>query len=631
MREELKLKISLLPETPGVYRYFNRDGAIIYVGKAKNLKRRVSSYFNREHDVLRTALLVRNIWDVAYTVVNTEEEALDLENSLIKEFKPRYNVLLKDDKSYPWICITNELYPRVFMTRDERKAGAKYYGPYPKAEVAKTLIDLIRRIYPVRTCKLIVSRETIDKQKHRLCLQYHIKRCEGCCRGLVDEVRYRGYIDEIRQILNGDTHQLLDYLMQQMQALSEELRFEEANIVKHKYLLLDKIRSRSVIVNQAVHNVDVFALYRADEAAYVSFLHLRRGSVVQAMTLEYKLVEGDDDATDAALMSRAVQEIHSRFGKSYEGDRVRQHLVNVMPDVEFEGIEFVIPQRGDKRHLLDIALKNAIQSHNERLQLMEKLNPEQRVTRTLTTMQRDLHLSQLPRHIECFDNSNISGSNPVASCVVFRNAKPAKRDYRHFNIKTVEGADDFASMREVITRRYTRLVAEGEPLPQLIVLDGGKGQVSSATEALEQIGLRGEISVVGIAKRLNEVFFPGDSLPLYIDKNSETLRVIQHLRDEAHRFAITHHRQQRTRSQTHSALDDIAGIGPKSRQALRRHFKSLKRLREATVDQIAEIVGAARAEKIFNALNTNTIATDNQQFNDHEDSDSTSDRSQRDD
>ena len=602
MTDDLKLKLSLLPEDPGVYRYRNREGVIIYVGKAKNLKRRVNSYFNREHASLRTTMLVRNIADLEYTVVNTEEEALDLENALIKEYQPRYNVLLKDDKSYPWICISGDLYPRVYITREQRAKGDRYYGPYPRAEVAKVLIDTIRQIYPLRTCRLSVSRETVEAGKHRLCLQYHIHRCEGCCQGLVSPEQYGAYISEIRQILNGDTHQLMDLLMAQMQQLASELRFEEAEVLKRRYKLLEHVRRRSVIVSPTVHNIDVFGLLRDDDAAWVSFMHMRGGAVVQSITLEYRLSTHDED--DAEIMSMAVAEVRQRFADTYRADRVTEAVVNVLPDVEFAGLTFAIPQRGDKKKLLDIAVKNATQRRTDRLRMMEKLNPEQRTTRTLTTMQRDLRLPVLPRHVECFDNSNISGASPVASCVVFRGAKPSKKEYRHFNIKTVEGADDFATMREVVTRRYSRLVQEGQELPQLLIVDGGKGQVTAALEALEGIGLHGQIAVVGIAKRLNEVYFPGDSVPLYIDKNSETLRVIQRLRDEAHRFAITFHRKQRSKSQVHSALDDVPGIGPKTRTLLLRHFKSLKRIREASNDELAALIGPAKAKALIAALSS---------------------------
>ena len=608
MTDELKLKVSLLPDSPGVYMYLNTEGTVIYVGKAKKLKRRVSSYFNRVHPVLRTNMLVRNIADMKYIVVNSEEEALDLENSLIKEYQPHYNVLLKDDKSYPWICVTREMYPRVFITRDEHQRGAKYYGPYPKAEVARALIDVIRQIYPLRTCRHAITPDGIEARKWRLCLQYHIKNCEGCCRGLVSAEKYGEYISEVRQILNGDTKQVSDYLVQQMQRLASELKFEEAQLLKRKYELIENYRARSVIVNPSIHNVDVFALTRDDSAAYINYMHMRGGTIVQSLTLEYKFQAADTDETNEELMTEAVREVHQRFRSTYEAERVREAIVNVVPDVAVDGLDYLVPQRGDKRKLLAISLKNAEQYRTDKYRRMEKLNPEQRTMRTLTTMQRDFHLSELPRHIECFDNSNISGTNPVSACVVFRNAKPAKKEYRHFNIKTVEGSDDFASMREVMVRRYSRLVAEHQELPQLVVVDGGKGQLSAAVDALDSIGLRGKIALAGIAKRLDEIYFPGDSVPLYIDKNSETLRVVQRLRDEAHRFCITHHRQQRSKSQIHSRLDEIPGIGPKTRDLLLRKFKSIKRMGEATVEELAEVVGPKKAKVLHKALNVSEIS-----------------------
>ena len=602
MTEELKLKISLLPDSPGVYLYLNKEGTVIYVGKAKKLKRRVSSYFNRVHPVLRTNMLVRHIHDMRYIVVNTEEEALDLENSLIKEYKPHYNVLLKDDKSYPWICVTKELFPRVFITRDAKPKGARMFGPYPRAEVAKALIETIRQIYPIRTCRHALTADNVAARKHRLCLQYHIKNCEGCCQGFVTPEHYEQHIAQIRQILNGDTKQVSDYLMAQMQNLAEAMKFEEAEVLKRKYLLIEKYRAKSVIVSPTIHNIDVFSLLRDEGEAYVNYMHMRGGAVVQSMTLEYRFVDTDTDETDSELMSTAIREIRERFKETYATERVRETLVNVMPEFPVEGVEFIIPQRGDKRKLLSISLKNAQQFKTEKEKRMEKLNPEQRTMRTLTTLQRDLHLTELPRHIECFDNSNISGTSAVASCVVFLNAKPSKKDYRHFNIKTVEGPDDYASMREVLTRRYGRLLEEEKPLPQLVVLDGGKGQLSAAIEAIDGLELRGKVAVISIAKRLNEVYFPGDSVPLFIDKNSETLKVIQRLRDEAHRFGIKHHRNKRSKSQISSQLDDIQGIGEKTKQLLLKHFKSVKRLSEAPAEEIIGLIGQSRGEKVINAL-----------------------------
>ncbi len=602
MRDELKIKISLLPSSPGVYQYLNKEGTVIYVGKAKNLKRRVSSYFNRVHPVVRTNLLVRNIWDMKYIVVNSEEEALDLEANLIKEYQPRYNVLLKDDKSYPWICVTKELYPRVFLTREKHTKGAKYFGPYPKTEVAHALVDTIRHLYPIRTCRHALTQENVESGKYKLCLQYHIKNCEGCCQGIVSHETYAGYIENITKILNGDTKQVSDFLMHEMMARAEELKFEEAELLKRKYQLLENYRAKSVIVNPSIHNVEVFSIVRDEAAAFVNFMHVRNGAIVQSMTVEYKVQDAGSDETDEEILSTAVRDMRERFSDTFKHDKVKEILVNIVPDFEIEGIEYVVPQRGDKRKLVAISLKNAEQYRTEKLKMMEKLNPEQRATRTLTTMMNDLHLNELPRHIECFDNSSISGTNAVASCVVFRNAKPSKKDYRHFNIKEADGNDDYAQMREVISRRYSRLMSEGAELPQLLVVDGGKGQLNAAVEVLDELGLRGTIATIGIAKRLDEIYFPGDSVPLYIDKNSETLRVIQKLRDEAHRFGIAHHRNKRSKSQVHSVLDDIKGIGPKTRLALLKHFKSVKRIKAASEDEISLVVGAAKAKIVINAL-----------------------------
>lgn len=602
MRDELKMKISLLPTSPGVYQYLNKEGTVIYVGKAKNLKRRVNSYFNRVHPVMRTNLLVRNIWDMKYIVVNSEEEALDLENSLIKEYQPRYNVLLKDDKSYPWICVTKELFPRVLLTREKHTKGAKYFGPYPKTEVAHALVDTLKQLYPIRTCRHALTQENVESRKHKLCLQYHIKNCEGCCQGFVSHETYAGYIDDITKILNGDTKQVSDFLMQQMMARAEELKFEEAEAIKRKYMLLENYRAKSVIVNPTIHNVDVYSIVRDDAAAYVNFMHVRNGAIVQSVTVEYKFQDAGCDETAEEILSTAVRDMRERFSDTYKHDKVKEILVNIVPDFEIEGIDYVVPQRGDKRKLVAISIKNAEQYRTEKLKIMEKLNPEQRTTRTLTTMMKDLHLNELPRHIECFDNSSISGTNAVASCVVFKNAKPSKKDYRHFNIKEADGNDDYAQMREVIGRRYSRLVNEEAPLPQLLVVDGGKGQLNAAVEVLDELGLRGTIATIGIAKRLDEIYFPGDSVPFYIDKNSETLRVIQKLRDEAHRFGITHHRNKRSKSQVRSALDDIKGIGPKTRTLLLKHFKSVKRIKEASEEEIAMVVGASKARIVVKAL-----------------------------
>ncbi len=607
MTPELKLKISLLPDSPGVYMYFNAQGTVIYVGKAKRLKRRVSSYFNRVHPVVRTNMLVRHIHDLKYIVVNTEEEALDLENSLIKTHQPHYNVLLKDDKSYPWICVSKELFPRVYLTREKVHKQARFFGPYPKPEVAWALLDTLKQMYPLRSCRHALTPQVVESKKIRLCLKYHIRTCCGPCQGYITPQEYAKYIDEITHILNGETRQVSTYLREEMERYASQLKFEEAEAVKRKYLLLENYRAKSVIVSPTITNIDIYSLIRDDAAAYVNYMHVREGSVVQSMTLEYKFVDTDTGETDSELISTAIHEFRQRFADVNRTDRVREALVNVVPEFPPEGIEFVVPQRGDKRKLLAISLKNAEQYRTEKLKMMEKLNPEQRAMRTLTTIQKDLHLPELPRHIECFDNSNISGAHPVAACVVFRNAKPAKKEYRHFNIKTVEGPDDYASMREVLTRRYSRLLSEGADLPQLVVLDGGKGQLSAGIEVLDSLGLRHQIAMIGIAKSLNEIYFPGDSLPLYIDKNSETLKVVQRLRDEAHRFGIAHHRNKRSKGQVASALDNITGVGEKTKQLLLRHFKSVKRIKEASEEQLAQVVGPAKAKLVFNALNIKPI------------------------
>lgn len=592
---ELTEKISILPETPGVYMYFDEAGTVIYVGKAKNLKRRVSSYFNRTHDVLRTNLLVRNIADMKYIVVPTEQDALNLENSMIKEYQPRYNVLLKDDKSYPWIVVTNELYPRVFLTRQHIKDGSRYYGPYTNTGVARTVIDLIGKLYPVRTCRLPITPEYLAKQKGRLCLQYHIKKCRGCCTGAIDSKEYNRYIDRVRQILRGETGELQDYLRSEMESLAAEMRFEEAQELKEKYRLLENYRSKSVIVSQTINDIDVFGFDDdGGKDVYVNYMHVRRGAVVRSVTLRYRR---SLEESRAQLLGYAMEEIRQSLGVEYD-----EVVVEEIPEVEMPGITFTVPQRGDKAKLLEVSARNARQNRIDDLKHLEKHNPEQRVHRLMERMQADFRLAEPPRHIECFDNSNIQGTNPVASCVVFRDGKPSKREYRHFNIKTVEGPDDFASMREVLTRRYSRLMQEGQELPQLVVVDGGKGQLSAAVEALDELGLRGTIAIVGIAKRLEEIYFPGDSVPLYIDKNSETLKVVQHLRDEAHRFGITHHRNRRSKNAIGSELDGIKGIGPATVETLLTNFRSVARLRQAAPEEIEALVGPAKTRLIIEAL-----------------------------
>lgn len=597
--DELREKIRILPETPGVYTYYDCSGTAIYVGKAKNLKRRVSSYFNRTHDRLRTNLLVRAIADMSYIVVPTEQDALNLESSMIKEYQPRYNVLLKDDKSYPWICLTSEMYPRVFMTRNRVRDGSKYYGPYTDGNAVKSVLSIIRELYPLRTCRTLITPEFIERGRGRLCLSYHMHRCKGCCKGLITAEAYAEYIDRVRQILKGETKELMDYLRSEMQRLSTALRFEDAQELKLQYEAVARYRARSVIISQTIEDVDVFGVDEDDEDVFVNYMHVRRGAVVGSMTLQYRRMM---EESVGEMIAYAMHEVKEVTGAVYE-----EVVVPEVPDIVPEGVTFTVPQRGDKAKLLEVSCKNARQCRIDALKQMEHLDPEKRTMRILERMKKDFRLSELPRHIECFDNSNTQGTNPVASCVVFKNARPSKKDYRHFNIKTVEGPDDFASMKEVLTRRYTRLMSEGEGLPQLIVVDGGKGQLSSAVEALEEIGLRGVIAVVGIAKRLEEIYFPGDSVPLYIDKNSESLRVVQQLRDEAHRFGITHHRNRRSKSQLVSELDSIKGVGEVTKAALFKKFKSVKRMKEASADELSQAVGPSKAGILYAAFHPEKI------------------------
>lgn len=594
--QHIKDILALLPDSPGVYQYFDKEGTIIYVGKAKNLKRRVSSYFNKQHDdAPKTRVLVRNIADLKYIVVGTEEDALHLENSLIKKYRPRYNVLLKDDKTYPWICVTKEDYPRVFLTRRvERGSGAKYYGPYAHVHIAKTMIELIHDLYPLRTCRLSLTPDALAGGRHKVCLQYHIKRCKGCCEGRISPQEYASYIEAVKHILNGNTGRLCDMLKTEMFDLAAQMRYEEAQVIKEKYDLVERYRAKSVVVSSVISHVDVFSYDEDDNAAFVNFMHVMGGSIVQSVTIEYRKKL---DETAAEILALGIAELRARFQSTS-----REVIVPFEPEVTFEQLHITIPERGDKRKLLDISIQNVRQYKVDRLKQAEKLNPEQRAVRILSRLQKDLYMNELPIHIECFDNSNIQGTNAVAACVVFKMAKPSKKDYRHFNIKSVTGPDDYASMREIVYRRYHHLLEEGASLPQLIVVDGGKGQLSAAISSLEALGLRGKIAIIGIAERLEEIYFPEDSTPLYLDKNSESLRLIQHLRDEAHRFGITHHRNKRSKQQVVSALDGIKGIGRQTSDALLRHFKSVKRIREASLEELAALIGPAKARKVVEAL-----------------------------
>lgn len=593
--EQLRNKILNLPDSPGVYMYLDRNGKVIYVGKAKRLKRRVSSYFNRRHDSTRTNLLVRNIVDMRFIVVGSEEDALHLENAMIKRYQPHYNVLLKDDKSYPWIVVTKELYPRVFMTREKGIEG-KYYGPYSNLQSAKVVLDLIRDTYPLRSCRHALDEKSVARGRYSLCLDYHIGKCGGVCRGLMNPEDYAEYIRRVRQILNGETVELEHMLLDEMTRLGENWKFEEAQAVKEKYEIVRRYNAKSLIGETSTPDADLFAYVESEDRAYVNFMHLHRGAVTQSLNLEF--VRRQNETTREEILSMAVAEVMHRFDRKFD-----EVLVPFQPDVEFDDISFTVPQRGEKRRALEVGLKNATQYMKDREKEAALLNPDRATDKLMERMKSDFRLRSEPRHIECFDNSNIQGTNPVASCVVFRNGRPAKRDYRHFNIKTVVGANDFASMKEVLHRRYTRMMAEGQPLPQMVVVDGGKGQLSAAVEAFDEMGIRGDVALVGIAKRLEEIYFPGDTLPLYLDKKSPSLRVIQALRDEAHRFGITHHRNKRSKSQTVSELDGIKGVGTATASKLMKHFKSLKRLKEADLSEVEAVVGKSKAAILSAAFN----------------------------
>lgn len=597
--EHIKNIIALLPETPGVYQYFDKEGKIIYVGKAKNLKRRVSSYFNKVHDSVKTNVLVRNIRDLKYIVVKTEEDALHLENSLIKEYKPRYNVLLKDDKTYPWITVRNEHFPRVFLTRKVIKDGSKYYGPYANVHLAKTVLELIRTLYPIRTCPHNLTPENIRRGKFKICLQYHIKNCKGSCEDLEEEKTYLEYISQVKQILNGNIQQLSEHLLQEMGKLSENLKFEEAQVLKEKYLLLEKYRAKSVIVSTTIHNIDIFSYDEEDDAAFVNYMHIRNGSIVQSFTIEYKkrLDEAKED-----ILALGIAELRTRF-KSLS----REIVVPFLPDLEFENVEFIVPQRGDKKKLLEISEQNVKQYKIDKLKQTEKLNPEHRSMKLLKEIQKELCMNKPPVHIECFDNSNIQGSDAVAACVVFKMGKPAKKEYRKYNIKTVVGPDDYASMKEVVRRRYQRLIREEAPLPDLIIADGGKGQMEIIREVIED-ELHLEIPIAGLVKndrhRTSELLFGFPPKVIGIKVQSQLFRLLEQIQNEVHRFAITFHKDKRSKRQIASAFDNIKGIGDKTKTALLKEFKSMKRVKEASFEEIASIIGKAKAKIIIQNLNS---------------------------
>ena len=584
-----------IPENPGVYQYLDDTETIIYVGKAKNLKRRVHSYFTKLHeDSPKTRILVKKIRDLKYIVVDSEQDALLLENNLIKQYRPRYNVLLKDDKTYPSICIKKENFPRVFQTRNIILDGSEYFGPYSSVTMVKALLGLIRQIYPLRTCKFPLFSNDIKQGKYKVCLEYHIKKCLGPCVGFQSFEDYENNISEIREILKGNINLISKHLMDEMHRLSSDLKFEDAQKVKEKYELIEQYRSKSTIVNSGLNDIDVFAYDEITNSAIINYLHIMNGCIVRGFTIEYKKrVEENKEE----LLSTAIFELRQRFES-----KSRNIIVPFKPEILPENITATVPVRGDRKKILDLSIQNVRQYKLDLLKQQEKLNPEQRTTRILSAVKRDLHMKDLPFHIECFDNSNTQGTFPVSSCVVFKNAKPSKKDYRHFNIKTVEGPDDYASMEEVLTRRYTRLIDEGQTLPQLVIVDGGKGQLSSAVTALTNIGIINRLEVIGIAKNLEELYFPNDPVPLYLDKNSETLKLIQQLRDEAHRFGITHHRNRRSKNQIISELDTIEGVGEKTKVLLLKHFKSVKKIKEVDLQALKNIVGTSKANKIYSFL-----------------------------
>lgn len=586
----LDIQLKTLPDRPGVYQYFDAKESIIYVGKAKNLKKRVNSYFTKQHDNNRTRLLVKKIVRIEHIVVNSEMDALLLENNLIKKYQPRYNVLLKDDKSYPWICIKKERFPRIFATRKIIRDGSEYFGPYTSMKTVRTLLDLIKELYPLRTCNYDLSAAKIAAEKYKVCLEYHLGNCSAPCVDKIENTQYDENIKAIRAIIKGNFKDSLQQFEEQMKERAAEMAFEEAQRIKEKLDILKNYQAKSTIVNPKISNVDVFSVITDETYGYVNFLQLSYGSIIRSHTIEIKKKL---DETPEELLRLAIVEIRQRFHS--QSPEVYLPFALDLGD----HIKVTVPQLGDKKHLVDLSVRNAKYFRIERFKQMQIVDPDRHTNRLMQQMKADLRLSEEPRHIECFDNSNLQGSNPVAACVVFRDGKPYKKDYRHFNIKTVEGPDDFASMEEVVFRRYKRLQEEGESLPQLIIIDGGKGQLSSALKSLEVLGLRGKIAIVGIAKRLEEIYFPDDPIPLYLDKKSESLKVIQHLRNEAHRFGITFHRNKRSKNAIHSVLDDVPGIGPKTKTVLLKQFKSLKRIKEASHDQLVASIGEKKATVLF--------------------------------
>ena len=599
-QSQIKQIISSLPESPGIYKYFDKTGTLIYIGKAKNLKKRVSSYFSKNHyENRKTAVMVSKIEDIHFTLVETEIDALLLENSLIKKFQPKFNINLKDDKTYPFICIKKERFPRIFPTRNPIKDGSEYFGPYASVGMMHTILDLIKALYPLRNCNFGLSEANIRAYKFKTCLEFDIGNCKGPCVALQEEEDYLNNIKLIRNILKGNLSEVLNHLKTGMNEAANDMKFEEAAFFKKKISMLTNYQSKSTIVTSIPYDVDVFSIVSDDKFAFVNFLKVSNGMIIQTQTFEIKK---KIDESDAELLNFAIAETRETYHSTS-----REIIVPIEPDWQDEKIEITIPKAGDKKKLLDLSLKNAMYYKKEKLSQYEKLNPEFKVDRILTQMKNDLRLTELPQHIECFDNSNLQGTNPVSACVVFKDAKPSKKDYRIFNVKTVVGPNDFATMEEVVFRRYKRLKEENEPLPQLIIIDGGKGQLSSAVESLKKLDLYGKIPVIGIAKRLEELFYPEDEFPLYIDKKSETLRIIQQLRDEAHRFGITHHRKKRSRNTFLTVLEEIDGIGENTAQLLLKEFKSVEKIKKVSFEDLQKLVGKSKAEKLMKYFENPTI------------------------
>ena len=589
MSASLELQIKTLPNEPGVYQYFDKNEVIIYIGKAKNLKKRVASYFSKTHENGKTKVLVTKIVSIKHIVVETETDALLLENNLIKKHKPRYNILLKDDKTYPWICIKKERFPRVFMTRRVIKDGSEYFGPYTSIKTVRVLLDLIKELYPLRTCTYDLSYQNINEGKHKVCLEYHLKNCKGACEGLETESHYNNAIKEIRNIIKGNYKESLDKFQEMMFLFAQKMEFEEAQKIKEKLNLLGNYQSKSTIINPAINNVDVFSIISDETYGYANFLKISNGAIIQSHTTEIKKKLAE---TDKELLELFIVEIRQRF-HSISPEIYAPFKVDLG-----EVLKVTVPILGDKKRIVELSERNAKYYKLEQLKQVQIVDPDRHVKRIMAQMKKDLRLAVEPRHIECFDNSNIQGTHPVAACVVFKDGKPSKKEYRHYNIKTVVGPDDFGSMEEVVYRRYKRLLAEKQPLPQLIIVDGGKGQLSSGLKSLELLGLRGKIAIIGIAKRLEEIYYPEDPIPLYLDKKSETLKITQYLRNEAHRFGITFHRNKRSKTAVKSELEQIPNVGVQTITTLLRKFKSAKRVKEASLEDLKAEVGHARAMKI---------------------------------